>query len=278
MTTPVIPRTLVPRTPWERLRWGVLDAWVITLRALTHWVRQPWQIIAGLMFPIISVLLFGYVFGSAMSVPGGGDYREYLLPGMFGQAMMFGIATTMTGVVTDSMKGITNRFRSMPMARSGVVVGRSLADMLNSALDLVLLMVCGVFVGWQWRSGFAGMLAAVALLLLLRFAVIWIGIYIGLILPSPETGAAVWGLLFPVTMIANTFVSPALMPSWLGAFADWTPLSATVGAARELFGNPGVAGSSWPAQHPVLLAVLWPLVLVAIFLPLSVRRYRRLSR
>jgi ABC-2 type transport system permease protein len=273
MTTPMI-----PRTSGQRLRWAVADAWVITRRALTHWVRQPTQIIAGLMFPIISVLLFGYVFGSAMSIPGGGDYREFLLPGMFGQAMVFGIGTTMTAVVTDSAKGITNRFRSMPMSRSGVVAGRSFADMLNSVVDLVVLMACGLLVGWQWHGGLGDVLAAAGLLLLLRFAMIWVGIYFGLLLPNAEAVAAIWGLLFPFTMIANTFVSPAMMPSALGAVADWNPLSATVGATRELFGNPGMGGGSWAAQHSVLLAVVWPLVLLSIFFPLSVRRYRRLSR
>jgi ABC-2 type transport system permease protein len=258
------------------LRWGVSDAWVITRRTLTHWVRQPAQIIAGLLFPIISVVMFGYVFGSAMSVPGGGDYREFLLPGMFGQTMVFGVATTMTAVVTDAAKGITNRFRVLPMARSGVVVGRSVADLMNSTVDLVVLMACGAVVGWRWHLGFGNVVAAVGLLLLLRLAVIWVGIYIGLILPTPEMAGVVWGLLFPVTMIANTFVSPAVMPGWLGTVADWNPLSATVGAARELFGNPGMVGDTWAAQHPVLLAVLWPAVLIAVFMTLSVRKYRGL--
>jgi ABC-type multidrug transport system permease subunit len=164
------------------------------------------------------------------------------------------------------------------MSRSGVVLGRSIADILNSTLDLVVLMACGLVVGWQWHNGFGNVLLAVALLLLLRFAVIWAGIYIGLLLSSAEAGAVIWGLLFPITMIANTFVSPEMMPGWLGAVAEWNPLSATVGAIRELFGNPGMAGPSWAAQHYTLLAVVWPLVLLAIFLPLSVRRYRRLSR
>ncbi|MBP2324485.1 ABC-type multidrug transport system permease subunit [Kibdelosporangium banguiense] len=269
---------VIPRTPWERAKWGVIDAWVVTRRDLTHWVRQPTQIIAGLMFPIVSVLLFGYVFGSAMNVPGGGNYREFLMPGMFGQAMMFGIGTTMTAVVTDKVLGITNRFRSMPMARSGVVVGRSLADMLNSVLDLVVLVLCGLIVGWTWHGGFGAMLAALGLLLLLRFAFIWIGIYVGLLLPNAESGAAAWGLLFPLSMIANTFVAPQMMPSWLGVIAEWNPLSATVGAARELFGNPGMGGVTWASQNPVLLAILWPVALIAIFLPLSVRRYRKLGR
>lgn len=269
--------TTIPQTAGQRLRWTATDAWVLTLRTLMHWKRQPGLIIGGLVFPIISVVLFGYVFGSAMAVPGGGDYREFLLPGMFGQTMVFGVATTMTAVLTDVSKGVTNRFRAMPMSRSGVVVGRSLADILNSTLDLIVLMVCGMVVGWQWRDGFGNVLVAVVLLLWLRFAVIWAGIYIGLILPNPESAGLVWGLLFPVTMLASTFVSPALMPGWLGAIADWNPLSATVNASRHLFGNPGLAGSSWAAQHSVLLAVLWPMVLTAIFMPLSVRRYRRIS-
>ncbi|ALG12458.1 ABC transporter permease [Kibdelosporangium phytohabitans] len=269
---------VIPRTTWERLRWGVVDAWVVTRRHLTHWIRRPVQIVGGLLFPIISVLLFGYVFGSAMQVPGGGDYREFLMPGMFGQTMVFGIGVTMAAVITDKERGITTRFRSMPMARSGVVVGRSLSDMLNSVVDLVVLVLCGLLVGWQWRDGFGGVLAALGLLLLLRFAVIWVGIYIGLVLPNMESAAGIWGLLFPITMIANTFVAPQMMPGWLGTIADWNPLSATVGAARELFGNPGLGGDSWAANNPVLLAVIWPLVLVAIFLPLSVRKYRNLSR
>ncbi len=273
MTTPPI-----PRTPGERFRWGAVDAWALTHRTLTTWTRQPAQIIAGLLYPIVSVLLFGFVFGSAMSVAGGGDYREFLLPGMFGQAMIFGIGATMTAISTDKARGITNRFRSMPMSRSGVVLGRSLADVLNSMIDLVMLMTCGLIVGWRWHNGFGDVLVAVALLLLLRFAAIWVGIYIGLLLPTPETGAAIWGLLFPLTMIANTFVSPELMPGWLGTIAEWNPLSATVGAIRELFGNPGLQGTSWAAQHSMLLAVLWPSALLAIFVPLSVRRYRRLSQ
>ncbi|ONI70946.1 multidrug ABC transporter permease [Actinosynnema sp. ALI-1.44] len=269
---------VIPRTTGERVRWGVLDAWVVTRRHFTHLIRRPVQIISGLLFPIVSVLLFGYVFGSAMQVPGGGDYREFLMPGMFGQTMVFGIGVTMAAMITDKERGITTRFRSMPMARSGVVVGRSLADMLSSVLDLVVLILCGVLVGWQWHRGFGPLLGALGLLLLLRFAVIWVGIYIGLVLPNTESAAGVYGLLFPVTMIANTFVAPQMMPGWLGAIADWNPLSATVGAARELFGNPGLGGDSWAANNPVLLAVIWPVVLVAIFLPLSVRKYRMLGR
>jgi ABC-2 type transport system permease protein len=192
--------------------------------------------------------------------------------------MMFGIGETATGVATDAAKGVTDRFRSMPMSQAGVVAGRSLADMVNALAGIVLLVACGLAVGWRWHGGLGQALAAVGLLLLLRFAFIWVGIWLGLVLPSPEAVAAMYGLLFPVTMIANTFVAPELMPGWLGAIADWNPLSATVSATRELFGNPGLGGGSWIARHALPMAVVWPLALVAVFLPLSVRQYRRLSR
>jgi ABC-2 type transport system permease protein len=272
-TTPVIPRTRM-----QRARWVLTDSWTITLRDLTHWVREPGLIVFSLLYPVITVLLFGYVFGSAMSLPGGGDYRSFLMPGMFAMNMMFGAGATMMAITTDSSKGITDRLRSMPMARSGVVIGRSVADMFNSVLDLGLLVGCGLVVGWGWEGSTAEALAAVGLLLLLRFSVIWLGIYMGLRVRSPETAGNLWALLFPITMLANTFVLPDQMPGWLGAIADWNPMSATVTATRDLFGNPGATGDSWVAENALLMAVVWPLIIVAIFLPLAVRRYRRLNR
>ena len=245
-TTPAI-----PRTPLERLRWALTDSWTITQRDLSHWARQPTQVIVTLLFPVMLVLMFGYLFGGQMQVPGGGDYREFLLPGMFAMTMVFGLEATMIAVTTDAAKGVTDRFRSLPIASSAVVAGRSAADMLNSA---------------------------VGLLLLLRFAVLWVGIYLGLLVQNPEAVIAVQILVWPFGFLSNAFAAPATMPGWLGAIAEWNPLSATVAATRELFGNPGWGGDSWIAQHSVLMAVGWPLLLVAIFFPLSVRRYRRLSR
>jgi ABC-2 type transport system permease protein len=268
----------LPTTLSGRLRGMLTDAGTVAWRDLIHWRRDPARIWGSLLYTVISVLLFGYVFGSAMSVPGGGNYREFLMPGMFAMTMMFGIGETATGVATDAARGVTDRFRSMPMSQVGVVAGRSLADMVNALAGIALLVACGLAVGWRWHEGLGQALVAVGLLLLLRFALIWVGIYAGLVLPSPEAVAAMYGLLFPVTMIANTFVAPELMPGWLGAIADWNPLSATVTASRELFGNPGFGGDSWSSQNALLLAVAWPSLLVAVFLPLSVRRYRRLSR
>ncbi|AXB48435.1 multidrug ABC transporter permease [Amycolatopsis albispora] len=268
---------VLPKNRADRLRWAVVDSLVIARRDLTHWIRRPTQVVGGMLFPAFSILLFGYVFGSSIIIPGGGDYREFLMPGLFGQTMMFGIGQTMTAVTTDADRGVTDRFRSLPMSKTAVVAGRSIADIANSSLDLLILMACGLIVGWTWHGSFGAALAGAGLLLLLRFGVIWVGIYIGLVLPSPESVSSAWMLLFPFTMIANTFVLPSSMPDWLRVLAEWNPLSATVGATRELFGNPGVAGDSWVSQHYLLMAVVWPVLLVAIFLPLSIRRYRRLS-
>lgn len=260
------------------LRWAAADGWTVTHRDLAHWRRQPAQVVVGLLFPVMLMLMMGYLFGGAMSVPGDGNYREFLLPGMFAMTMAFGIEATMVAVSTDVSRGVTDRFRSMPMAPSAVVVGRSLADMLHSAVGLAVMIGCGAAVGWRWHRGVALALAAVALLLLLRFALLWLGIYLGLLVRSPESVVAVQILIWPISFLSNVFVAPETMPSWLGAVSACNPLSATVAATRELFGNPGWGGDSWIAQHSVLLAVAWPVLLIAIFFPLSVRRYRRLSR
>jgi ABC-2 type transport system permease protein len=272
---PVVPAA--PRTPLDRLRWAVTDAWTMTGRDLAHWVRQPAPVLVGLLFPVMIVLMFGYLFGGAMSVPGGGSYREFLMPGMFALAMVFGLEATMVAVTTDAAKGVTDRFRSMPMAPSAVVVGRGSADLLNPALGLAVLIVCGLAIGWRWDGG-AGALLAVGLLLLLRCSLLWVGIYLGLVAKNPEAVVAVQILVWPLGFLSNALVAPETMPGWLGAIVEWNPLSATIAATRELFGNPGWGGTSWAAEHALLMAVVWPLVLFAVFFPLSVRRYQRLSR
>jgi ABC-type multidrug transport system permease subunit len=268
----------VPRTLLERLRWAVVDAWTVTRRDLAHWARQPAVVVVGLLFPVMTVLMFGYLFGGAMSVPGGGDYREFLLPGMFALTMVFGIEATMVAVTSDAAKGVTDRFRSMPMAPSAVVAGRGIADMLSSTVGLAALIACGLAVGWRWHHGAGQALLGVGLLLLLRFALLWVGIYLGLLARSPEVVTAAQILVWPLGFLSNAFVAPATMPGWLGAVAAWNPLSATAAATRELFGNPGWGGEAWIAENALAMAVVWPLVLLAVFFPLSVRRFQRLSR
>lgn len=260
----------------ERLRWTLSDASVIARANLKHWVRNPAAVLNLTLYPIVMVVIFGYVLGSAMNVAGGGDYREFLMPGMFAQTMAMGVMTTMTVVSLQTARGVTDRYRSMPISRPGVVLGRAIADVVNSGLELLILLACGLVAGWSWHRGAGDALAAVGLLLLLRFALIWVGIYLGLAL-SPEAASAAWLPLLPLTMLANTFVSPALLPGWLGVIAEWNPLSATVAACRMLFGNPGWQGGSWAAEHALALAIGWPVLITLVFLPLSARRYRRLG-
>ncbi|MFD6948907.1 multidrug ABC transporter permease [Nocardiopsis sp. TSRI0078] len=261
----------------DRLLWALADGWTITRRDIAHWLRRPGRLVAGLLFPVVMVLMFGFLFGGAMTVPGGGDYREFLMPGMFAMAMVFGVGETVTAVSDDAARGVTDRFRSMPMAPSAVVVGRCAADMLRSVITLALLAVCGLLAGWQCDGAPGGAAAGFGLLLLLRFSLVWVGVYVGLAVRGEGAVTAVHTLEFPLGFLSNAFVATASMPFWLGAVADWNPLSSTVAAARELFGNPGWGGESWIAQNAVLMAVVWPLAITAVFFPLCVRRFRALG-
>jgi ABC-2 type transport system permease protein len=248
---------------------AVKDTWVIAQRDINHWRQQPWTVVIGVLFPVMIALMFGGLFGGAI----GEDYFDYLMPGMFALAMFFGVEATMTAVAADATKGVTDRFRTLPMSPVGVVAGRCLADLISSALGLAVLSLAGMLLGWGWHNGFGQALAAFALLLWLRISLLWLGIFLGLSVKGPESVSLVQILVWPIGFLSGIFVDPATMPSWLGAIAQWNPLSATAAAARELFGNPGVI----PGNHSLVLAIMWPLLITAIFLPLSVRKYRSLG-
>jgi ABC transporter DrrB family efflux protein len=183
----------------------------------------------------------------------------------------------MTAVVTDTARGITDRFRSMPMAPSAVVAGRCLADMAASVLGLVVLIAAALAIGWR-PGGVVPLLAAVGLLLLLRLAFLWIGIYLGLLTRDPATVTAVQILVWPFAFLSNAFVAASAMPGWLGTIAEWNPVAGTVTAVRELLGAPVGTGGGWATEHATLLAVVWPAVLSVVFAVLSVRRFQALSR
>jgi ABC-2 type transport system permease protein len=264
-------------TTASRMRWAVIDCWSLVWRQLLYYRQQPTIILWQLGFPIVSVLLFVYVFGSAMDIGGGADYTSFAMPGMFAMTMAFGFMNTAYAMVLDKEKGVTDRFRSMPIARSAVVAGRGVGDVLGAALDLAVLAVIAVVVGWRSDGSVQATLFAFVLLLWLRFALIWIGIYLGLIVPGQEQAGNLFAVAFPFGMLSSVFTPPSLMPDWLGFIAMWNPVSSTANAIRELFGNPVPTGDSWIEQHAMEMAVVWPLLITAAFLPLAVRKYQRLS-
>lgn len=256
--------------------WALTDSWTMTRRELAHWARQPVQVLVGLVFPVMLLLMFTYLVGGGRGVAG--DPTEFLVPGMLALTMAFGLESTMLAVTQDLGKGVIDRFRSMPMVPGAILIGRSTADMLQSTAALAVMTGVGYAVGWRWHNGAAAALGAVGLLLLLRFAMLWVGILLAMVAGRPEMVSAVQILVWPVGFLSNVFATPESMPGWLGAVVEWNPMSATATAVRELFGNPGGATGSWAAEHAQLLAVLWPVAIVAVFFPLAVVKFARLSR
>ncbi|MGC4947193.1 ABC transporter permease [Streptomyces sp. DT224] len=256
--------------------WAVSDSWTMTRRELARWARQPAPVVVGLAFPVMLLLMFTYLVGSGRGIEG--KTADYLVPGMLALTMAFGLESTMLAVTRDLERGVVDRFRSMPMASGAVLVGRAVADMLQSAAALLVTGAAGYAVGWRWHEGMAGALGAVGLLLLLRFAMLWLGILLALVAGRPEKVQAVQILVWPVGFLSTVFAVPETMPGWLGAAVEWNPLSATATAVRDLFGNPGADGGSWAAGHAQVLALLWPLALLSVFFPCAVRRFARLGR
>ena len=259
---------------------AVGDGLVIAWRNLKRIPRIPELAIFAILQSIMFVLLFAYVFGGAIPLPGGGSYYEYLMPGIFAQTIIFATATTAIGMTDDINKGILDRFRSLPMARSAVLSGRTVSDVIYNAGILVVLMVSGLVVGWRVHADVLHFLAGVGLLLLFAFAMAWIGVWLGLMIRSVEVAQQLSFLvLFPVTFLSNIFVPTQTLPWFLRPVAEWNPASALTAACRQLWGNPNpFASGGLPGQHPVELTVIWAVVLLAIFAPLGVWRYRSMSR
>jgi ABC transporter DrrB family efflux protein len=276
--------TLTTPTPVARKRpiygWTLHDGMVVARRNLIQTIRVPELLFFSLVQPVIFVLLFAYVFGGAIPIPGDtaeDAYRQYLMPGIFGQTVAFAAASSTVGLAEDMHKGLIDRFRALPMAPPAVLLGRTFADAARQVLVLFVLSVTGYLVGWRIEDGLLNAILAYALLLLFAYTVAWIGAWIGLYMPNPETAntaGLVW--LFPMTFLSNAFVPINSLPGALQVVAAWNPISALVLACRELFGNPtGIQPDYWPLQNPVLYTVLSCTVLIAVFATLSVRRYRR---
>ena len=260
--------------------WTLHDGLVFSRRNLIQTVRVPELMFFSLVQPVIFVLLFAYVFGGA--IPVGGDagpdaYTQYLMPGIFGQTVAFAAASSTVGLAEDMHKGLIDRFRALPMSPPAVLIGRTFADATRQILVLVVLSITGYVVGWRIDNGLLNAILAYGLLLLFAYTVAWIGSWIGLYMPNPETAntaGLVW--LFPLTFLSNAFVPINSLPGALQVVAAWNPISALVLSCRELFGNPtGIQPDFWPLQNPILYTLLSCTVLIALFATLATRRYMR---
>ena len=260
---------------------AVSDAAVIAKRNVIKIKRVPEVLVFVLLSPIMFVLLFAYVFGNSIAIPGG-SYREFLIAGIFAQTVVFGAIFTGAGLAEDIQKGIMNRFRSLPMSRSALLVGRTMSDVLYNVASLAIMALTGLVVGWRIDTGVLPAVAGFSLLLLFAYAFSWVMAFVGLIVPSVEViNNASFMVTMPLTFVANTFVPAENLPPVLRTFALWNPVSAVTQATRELFGNipPGTPDPvAWPLQHPVLYTLIWAAAIIAVFAPLAVHRYRTIQR
>lgn len=254
----------------------------IVRRNLIHIKRMPEMLMDVTVQPVMFVLLFAFVFGSSIAVPGTpGGYREWLLGGIMAQTVAFSSFIVAVGLTADIDKGIVDRMRSLPINPAAILTGRSISSLLHSSIGIAVMSLTGLAIGWRIRNGLLDALIAYGLLLLWGFAMIWLGILVGSTLRSVEAvNGVMFSVMFPVTFLANTFAPTEGMAPWLRAIAEWNPISSLTQAVRELWGNAVAAPESaaWPLQHPVLSTVLWTLGLTLVLAPLSLRAFNRRTR
>ncbi len=253
----------------------------IVWRNLIHIKRMPEMLLDVTVQSIMFVLLFAYVFGGSIDPPGNVSYKEFLLPGIMVQTMIFSSAVVAMGLTNDLQKGIVDRLKSLPISRSSVLVGRSLSSIIHSSIGIAVMGVTGLLIGWRIRNGLFDAVLGFVLLLVFGFAMVWLGIWVGSLMRTVEAVQGfMFTVMFPLTFVANTFAPPEHMPAWLRFIAEWNPVSALTQACRELWGNggPAAADAAWPLQNAVGASLVWSLALTAIFAPLAIGAYRRRSR
>lgn len=263
--------TISPPGLWKQVRTHV---W----RNVKHIRRMP-EMLADVTFqPIMFVVLFAYVFGGSIATASSSGYREWMLPGIMAQTMAFSCFIVAIGLTNDLNKGIIDRFRSLPISRASVLIGRSISSLIHSSIGTVVMAVTGLVIGWRIRSGFGDAVLGFALLLLFGFAMIWFGILAGSALKTAEAVQGVmFTAIFPLTFLANTFAPTERMVPFLRTIAEWNPISSLVQAMRELWGNapPVAPDAALPLHHPILSTILWAIALTLILAPLSIRAFNK---
>jgi ABC-2 type transport system permease protein/oleandomycin transport system permease protein len=267
-TTRTIATPLTAAPAVSELRWALHDALAVTRRNLIRLVRQPQLVVFSTIQPVMFVLLFNYVFGGSIQVPNG-NYTDYLMPGIFVQTVAFGATQTAVGLAEDLAGGMIDRFRSLPMARSAVLIGRTVSDLLRNIFVILLMTSVGYLIGFRRGGSWTAAIAALLIVAALGFALSWIYVYLGLSAPSAETAQAMaFVVTFPLVFASSAFTPVERMPGWLQAFARATPITNTVNAARAL-----TLGT--PATRPVVYSLAWILSILVVFIPLATARFRR---
>jgi ABC transporter DrrB family efflux protein len=256
-----------------------VDTWVIARRGVKHIRRQPEALSDATIQPIIFVVLFAYVFGGAITIPGGGSYKEFLMGGIFAQTIVFGCFGVAMALAYDRTNGAIDRFHSLPIARATFLAGHSVASFIRSAIPMFFMTVTGLAIGWRIHSSFTDALAGYALMFIFSFAVIWIGVLLASLVATPEAVQGIaFVVIFPITFIASTFVPTRTLPGVLQTVAEWNPTSSLANSLRHQFGNPGGRiphDAIFPLAHPFAYTVIWAVAIVVVCAPLSVYLYQR---
>jgi ABC transporter DrrB family efflux protein len=253
---------------------------LVVRRNLIHIRRMPELLMDVTIQPVMFVLLFAYVFGSSIDVPGS-TYREFLVPGIMAQTIVFSSFIVAMGLVSDLEKGFVDRLKSLPIARSSILVGRSLSSLIHSSIGIAVMALTGLAVGWRIRTSVLEGMLGFALFLAIGFAMIWVGILAGSHFRTVEgVQGFMFTVMFPLTFVANTFTPTERMPDWLRTIAEWNPISALAQAARDLWGNGPAAppDAAFPLHHPILATLVWSVAITAVVAPLSIRAFRRRSQ
>ncbi|MEV8285551.1 ABC transporter permease [Streptomyces niveus] len=251
------------------------DSTAVLGRHLQRIRHSPGVVILTQTMPITMLLFFGFVFGSALATPGQ-EYRAFLVPGLLAATAAGGIMTGMFQSAQDAQRGVMDRFRTLPMSRAAVPLGQTAADLLTTVVGMVPLVLVGLAVGWRIEGGVGGALGAFGLLLLFRFAANWVGAYLGLLIRNEEIAGQLGSVTFVLPLLSNAYIPTEGLPGWLRVVTEWNPLSAVAAAVRDLCGNTSPnPDAAWPTAEPVAGALLWSLLLLVVFVPLTIRRYTR---
>jgi len=278
MSATVVTPDLGAPTLSGRLRSWAEDVWVMTRRNLIHVRRDPMQLSDVTIQPVLFTLLFVYVFGAAMVLPGGASYPQFALAGLLVMNLTTSSVGTAIGLSMDLSTGVISRLRTLPMSPTAILVGRSISDVLAAVICSVFIAVTGLVVGWRPETALPSVLAGFAVALLFSYALSWLSACVGMAVSSAETAQGIaFILVFPLAFVSNVFVPTQGMPAWLATIANWNPVSAVASACRTLWGNPNPSATiqAWPMQHPVEASIVWSLVILAVCVPLAARLYRR---